>query len=217
MKFKEPVFITDSLSIGVGRGACKASIDQYQKPIIQIEGWVSLCLRERGKIKQGSRFEGKNIWTNAGREYLALRQTIDPSAAPKASYRVDYVGYVGVGTGSQVEQANVLQLVTPVAYAGADFLAPIDSASFPLTPSKTTVEYYRLFAENEITTTPGSQVDISELGLFTDGDPATLRASGARDVTLANAVNQVPVAYKTFEPIRKTDGLELELFWQIRY
>lgn len=187
------------------------------KPVVQVEGWVDLVMRRGGKIVPGSRRKGKNIWTTTGREYLALHMSLDPTALTPTPYRVDNMAYIGVGTGSQIEDQGVLNLVAPVAYAGGLFLAPLSNPTFPLTPSRTTVQYHRVFAESEITLTPNSRVDVSEMGLFTNGDPATARASGARDTTITNASSQNPLAYKTFEPIGKTDALELEVFWQIRF
>lgn len=200
--------------------------DMY-KPLIHTEGWVRLFMRERGKIVPGSHRSGRNTWTNTGREYLALHQTInaglpDPPAwwVGPCPYRVDLIGYVGVGIGAQIEDPGVLNLNTPVAYSGGasgTFLAPIEAVSFPLTPVSTTVEYHILFGETEISQDVSSVVNVSEMGLFTNGDPTTDRASGARLTNLDNALYQAPVAYKTFEPINKRRDLELEIFWQIRF
>lgn len=193
----------------------KAASYLDKKSDVEIKGFVRLQTRERGKLVEDR--AGFNIWTNTGREYLALHQSLDPTALTPTPYRVDNVAYIGVGTGSQVEGTSVLNLVTPVAYAGGTFLAALDPPSFPLTPVRTTVEYHRLFAENEITLSLGSQVDVSELGLFTDGDPTTSRASGPRNTALSVASSQNPLAYKVVEPVKKTDELELEIFWQIRF
>lgn len=198
------------------------------RPIIEDaspEGWVRLFLRERGKIVPGSHREGKNVWTNTGKEYLALHQTIKVGTPPvgypdPSPYRVDLVAYIGVGTGSQVASPGVLSLASPVAYSGGPsgtFLAPISGSSFPLTPVNTTVEYRILFLESHISQTIPSTVDVSEIGLFTNGDPATDRASGPRNTTMAQAPYQAPLAYNTFEPVGKRHDLELEIFWQVRY
>lgn len=220
---KELVKVVDSgiLRLRSKLGAAVAGREwdgsDMDKPLVEVRGWVKMVMRERGKIVKGSHREGRNIWTNTGREYLALHQSLDPTALTPTPYRVDNVAYIGVGTGSQVEGTSVLNLVTPVAYAGGTFLAALDPPSFPLTPVRTTVEYHRLFAENEITLSLGSQVDVSELGLFTDGDPTTSRASGPRNTALSVASSQNPLAYKVVEPVKKTDELELEIFWQIRF
>ena len=127
---------------------------------------------------------------------------------------------MGVGTSSYVEEAGVSRLAAPIAFTGTSFLAQIDvgagQPSFPLTPSRTTVRYRRVFGEAEITTTPGSTVGISEIGLFTDGDPLNNNTPG-RSVALSIAGLQSPVAYKSFEPVGKTSALELEVSWEIRF
>lgn len=216
---KSPTQVTDTRTWGME----KTMLECVASPT----GWVRLFLRERGKIVPGSHRESHNIWTNTGREYLALHQTIDTRPPPAGwtpgvpnrslPFRVDNIGYIGVGTGSQIEDVSVLQLVEPVAYSSGEFLAPIQNVAFPLTPSSTSVEYHLLFPENQISLSTPSIVMVSEMGLFTDGDPSSYRGSLPRDTTLANATRQAPVAYKTFEPVGKRQDLELEVFWTIRF
>ena len=186
------------------------------EPVIAVKGWVSLLMRERGKIVPGSRREGFNVWTNSGKEYLSLLMSIQ--TGPSTGFRNDHMAYIGVGIGSQLEDPAALAIISPVAYLAGQFLAPLDvPPSFPLTPTRTTVRYHRTFAETEITLTPASQVNISEIGLFTDGNPAAAYAPGTRLTSLAAASAQAPNAYKTFEPVGKTDGLELDVSWEIRF
>ena len=187
------------------------------KPVVQVKGWVKMLMRERGKIVPGSHREGHNIWTNTGREYLAMLMSIE--TGPATAFRQDRVQYIGVGTGSQVEDAGVIGLVQPVEYATNLFLAPIDvPPTFPLLPTRTTVRYHRLFGETEITI-GGGEVTISEVGLFTNGDPNAVPVynPGSRDRTIAVAAQQAPVAYKTFDPVTKKDSLQLEVSWEIRF
>lgn len=196
--------------------------DMYKPIDVETNGWVRLFLRERGKIVPGSHREGHNIWTNTGREYSALHQTIKTGARPAgypdpSPYRVDLIGYIGVGIGSQIEDQGVLSLNSPVAFTSGIFLAPIQSSSFPLTPVSTTVQYHRLFTETEISMAPGDPVSVSEMGLYTTGNPASDRGSVARSLTIGDASLQAPNAYKTFEPVVKRSDLELEIFWQIRF
>lgn len=182
--------------------------------VVQVEGWVKLVMRERGKIVPGSFREGHNIWTNTGREYLALLMSINTGPT---SYRTDHIAYLGVGTGAQVEEAGVLALVTPVAYITGQFLAPFDiPPTFPLSPTRTTVRYRKIFAEDEITISPGSTVNISEMGMFTNGRQSDY-AVGLRDTTLAASASQSPAAYKALEPVGKKDSLQLEVSWEIRF
>lgn len=185
------------------------------KSVVEIEGWVKILMRERGKVIPGSHRSGKNIWTNTGREYLAMLMSLQ--TAPTTPYRNDRVAYIGVGIGAQIEEAGVLALITPIAYISGQFLAALDvPPTFPLTPTRTTAKYHRIFAENEITLTSGSVVNLSEIGLFTNGRQSDY-VVGSRDTTLAGASSQSPVAYKSFEPIGKTDSLQLEISWEIRF
>ena len=191
-------------------------IFEEEKSVIEVKGWVNLCLRERGKIVPGSRRDGHNIWTNTGREYLALLMSLSDGLN---TFRKDAVGYIGVGIGAQLEDVNVLTLVNPIAYSASLYLAALDvPPSFPLNPTRTTVRYKRVFTEDEITLSP-STVNVSEMGLFTNGSPIAVPAYafGTRDVTYANRMSQAPVAYKTFEPVPKTNALQLEISWEIRF
>ncbi len=200
--------------------------------IVETKGWVSAVLRERGKIVPGSRREGHNVWTTTGREYLALMIGYKAPGSPNTTWREDRIAYIGVGSGAQTPDVGVQGLITPLAYLGTTFLAPLDlingvSPSFPLTTGttavRTTIEYHRLFAEDEITLTVGSSVTVSEFGLFTDGEETswTTGAVGptgpGRDTSFANAALQSPQAYWSVEPFVKTDDLALDVSWQIRF
>lgn len=188
------------------------------QPAIHVQGWVEMVMRERGKIVPGSRRSGKNIFTNTGREYVALAISLQPGVPFPTAMRTDSVAYIGVGTGARIEDENVLSLATPHAYAGGVFLAALDiPPTFPLLPVRRVVRYKRVFAENEITIGgPGDTVSITELGLFTDGDPLQNNAPRTRDTSLASAASQAPVAYKAVEPVMKNDQMELELSWELR-
>jgi hypothetical protein len=185
-----------------------------EKSVVEVKGWVKLCMRSRGKIVPGSHREGHNIWTNSGREYLPLLMSMQSALTP---FRTDSIGYLGVGTGSQIESASVLTLAQPVASDAGIFLVALDTPpTFPLAPTRTTVQFHRTFAETEITLAPGT-VLVSEMGLFSNGNPSNNYTPGTRDTSLANASLQNPAAYKAFEPVGKTQALELDVSWQIRF
>jgi len=217
--FKDFVQVVDRgmLSLRTKAGELVAGRSFEEKSLIEVKGWVTLCLRERGKIVPGSIRDAHNIWTNTGREYLALLMSL---ADANNTFRKDAIAYIGVGTGATLEDVNVLSLANPVAFSPSTYLAALDIApSFPLTPTRTTVRYKRTFTEDEITLAPGT-VNISEIGLFTNGSPTALPtayAFGTRDVSFANRMAQAPAAYKTFEPVPKTNALQLEIAWEIRF
>lgn len=217
--FKDFVRVADkglvSLRTRAGEFIAGRSFEE-EKSVVEVKGWVKLCMRERGKLVPGSHREGHNIWTNTGREYLALLMSLTD---PSNTFRKDAVGFIGVGTGATLEDANVLNLVNPISYTASTFLAPLDvSPTFPLTPTRTTVKYKRTFTEDEITLSPAT-VNVSEMGLFTNGSPIAVPAYafGTRDTSFASRMGQAPVAYKTFEPVPKTNALQLEISWEIRF
>lgn len=211
------VRLVDKLGKAIAGKTWVSALDE-DKSVVQVQGWVRALCRERGKIVPGSTREGHNIWTNTGREFLALLMSIE--TGPTTAFRNDRMAFIGVGTGATTEDVGVLRLVTPIEYVTGQFLAPLNiPPTFPLTPSRTTVRYTRTFAENEITLSPGIQVNITEMGLFTNGSPTAIPPynPGTRQTGISTAGSQAPNAYKTFEPIGKTDSLEFEVSWEIRF
>lgn len=162
---------------------------------------------------------GHNVWTNVGREYSCLIKTYKSDAL--TAYREDRIAYMGVGTGTQPETVSVSALTTPVPYRGAQFLKKITHTltTFPtIDASRTSVRYVCTFAEDELVPPDvgGDVYYITECGLFTDGKQGTFERGG-REVGLAQASSQAPVAYHTFDPIPKLSTLELEIIWELRH
>lgn len=226
------VKVTDQLQFGFcttenGHRTSMKTVTMHPdgKELIQVEGFFSAVCRERGKLVHGTRREGKNIWTLTGREYLA--QLMSYSAYGSSAHggggtnqdvpaRDDRIRYFGFGTGTQPEVSSVTALVTPIAVdGGSTFLAQVSIPSYPLSPSRSTVQYSRTYAELELSAT--GTVNLTEAGLFTDGSPTSSYAPRTRDITLANAAAQAPNAYKSFEPLRKTQNFVLDVAWQIRF
>jgi len=180
-----------------------------------IKGFFQAETRERGKLV--AHVEGENIWTLTGREYLT---ELIPLLAhsPRAVYRADRVAYIGLGVGSQPEIANITSLVSPVSYSPGEFLAPVATpATFPATATastKTSVRFIREFGTAEISV--GSDVVLTEAGLFTDGDPDNNWALGA-PTGFAASSDRAPVAYKSFDPITKTTDFTLRVIWEVRF
>jgi len=225
------VRVTDQLNFGffdTSRGTrepAKTVICAPEKELVQVEGFFSAVCRERGKLVYGTRREGKNIWTLTGREYLAQLMSYSAygtsahaggSSNPDTPARDDRIRYFGFGTGTQPEVSSVSALVNPIAFdGGGNFLASISLPTYPLAPTRTTVQYSRTYTELELSF--GGTVTLTEAGLFTDGSPTANYAPRTRDVTLANASAQAPDAYKAFEPLRKTQNFVLDVSWQIRF
>lgn len=194
------------------------------KEVVQIEGFFSAVCRERGKLVYGTRREGKNIFTLTGREFTAqvfsyafygtsAHGSGNPN--PDLPARDDRFRYFGFGTGTQPEVSSVAALVNPIAFdGGGNFLAQVSLPTYPLSPSRTTVEYTRTYIETELSFS--GTVNLTEAGLFTDGSPNASYAPRTRDVTITNAAAQAPDAYKSFEPLKKTQNFVLDVSWQLR-
>ena len=217
---RDTVRVADRLRMLVRDGASDDVIERIisdsSKDRVQVEGHVSLLCRERGKIVRGTRRHGRNIWTLTGREHLAQLMSYRSYGPPLVGERRDRMRYVGFGTGSQPEVSSVTRLVTPIVFDGsANFLAQVALPTYPLSPARSTVRYSRIFAETELSVI--GTVVLTEAGLFTDGDVGTDFDAGTRNITLAQAANQAPNAYKVFEPLSKTQNFVLEVAWEIRF
>jgi hypothetical protein len=188
------------------------------KEPVEIKGFFSLRCRERGKYVYGTAREGFNIWTLTGREYSAMMQSYKedpPGSGTPVPWRNDRVFYVGFGRGSQPEVAGVTKLVEPIAYDSAgNFLASWSFPTFPLSPTRSTVRYARTYQETDLSV--HATVPLTEAGLFTDGDPENDWEVG-RPTTLVPAGTQAPIAYKSFEVLKKTQSFVLEVAWEVRF
>lgn len=190
---------------------------------IYVEGFFSAVCRERGKIVPGTRREGNNVVTLAGREFYA-RVGSYSSYSPLTKARTDGVRYIGFGIGTTPEVSTVTHLVTPLAFdlsSGGLFLADLAIPTYPLQSSGsfgTAVRYTREFAETELSTL--DTVNLTEAGLFTDGSPTSSPVPftpGTRDRSLAQSLIQAPNAYKSFEVLKKTQSFVLQVAWEIRF
>lgn len=211
MKMSTQVGVRDAVSITMS-GVPRHS-DPAEQNLMEVHGWVNIVARERGKLVRNKCRSGHNVWTATGREFLALGMSY---SAVGVKYRSDGIYYIGVGVGSQPAEPGVTALVSPVSFDGSSFLAPVDvPPTFPLYPTRTSVRYHITFDETHLLYNPDSgspvaQNNISELGLFNYGSPA-------RTVDLASAATQAPVAYKSFDPIGKTNALKFEIAWEVRF
>lgn len=219
---KDLVTVRDRLKISGGRLFVeKGEVSDKEK--VYIEGFFSMYARERGKIVPGSRREGKNIWTLTGREFLARLMSY-ASYSPNEPARNDRIRYIGFGTGLAPEVSSVSRLVSPIAYttsSGGLFLAELALPTYPFQTSGsfgTAVRYTREFEETELSTS--GSVQLSEVGLFTDGSPTSSPdpfEPGTRNRTLAQAQFQAPAGYKSFDPFRKTQNMIISSFYEVRF
>jgi hypothetical protein len=221
---KDKVTVLDQLEL---RGGDSRRVSPFKKETVYIEGFFSAVCRERGKIVPGTRRESKNVWTLTGREYLARLMSYSAYGVglnADTPARNDRIRYIGFGTGTTPEVSSVSRLIAPTAYTssgGDKFLAELAIPTYPFQSSGsfgTAVRYTREFSETEISIS--TTVILTEAGLFTDGSPTsspTPYTPETRDVTLAQAGNQAPAAYKTFEPLKKTQNFVLQTAWEVRF
>lgn len=198
-------------------------IDALVPDKVYVEGFVSMVCRERGKIVPGTRREGKNIVTLAGREFFA-RVGSYSSYSPLTKARTDGVRYIGFGIGTSAEVSSVTKLVSPLAFdatGGGLFLAELAIPTYPFQTTGsfgTVVRYTREFSELELSTS--GSVALTEAGLFTDGSPTSSPIAftpGTRNITISQAASQAPIAYRIFEPLAKTQKFVIQTLWELRF
>ena len=190
-------------------------IVEAHKSAPAIQGFFQAETRERGKLVAHT--EGFNVWTLTGREYLTELIALQ-AAAPRTVYREDRISYIGLGSGSQSEEAGVTSLVDPIPYSPGEFMAAVAApATFPASAAsstKTAVRFIREYGLSEISL--GYDVVLTEAGLFTDGNPDDDWALNA-PTGIDGSGDRAPMAYKTFEPITKTTQYTLRVIWEVRF
>jgi hypothetical protein len=127
------------------------------------------------------------------------------------------VRWLGVGTGSQFEQAGVTRLVSalsittgPVSYLREVIGPPPTFASTPPLPFSPRFDVTFANGGPDFGHHGGS-VDVSEAGLFVDFD------SGGGPTLDTTNPNLPPVAYKAFPVITKLIGQDLIFRWELRF
>jgi hypothetical protein len=183
----------------------------------EVKGYLKVEARRNGKLVTAR--EGFNIWTLTGREFLAETIALKSLNPTRERVRSDCVAFIGMGKGAQPEVSNILSLVDPTPYIGGQFLARVSvPATFPVSgvdAARTSVQFIREFGLAELSLL-GSDVILTEAGLFTDGDPDDNWAIPA-PTSFVSSSGRAPVAYKTFEPITKTPDLTLRTVWEVRF
>ena len=200
---------------------------------IEVKQNLSLIARERGKIV--ARRDGHNIWLKLGGEYLA--QLIAYSSfSPLTPVRNDRIRYIGVGVGGTKQIAasvansapiitaypgtnsytddnpDILRLERPVRVTGTTTNPPynvtdiwVGQVQAPVIfPTATEVTFSRMFTYTQVSYNPYFVVPLSEIGLFTDA-------------ANPNVYNNTMVAYDTFETLTKTQDVQIEAQWTIKF
>ena len=194
---------------------------QHLREDIQVVANVELCMRERGKLVQGSQRIGHNVFTTTGRNWLSKLMAWQAISTPDVAFTQRRGRWIGVGTGNQLESQNVSALVTPAKATPTDYLMPIESVEFP---TSTSVRFTKEFGLTEITVA-SLPVSVTEIGLFVDVNPVdtiggvedVAYAAGTVETTLNPALSvNPPVAYKAFDAVTKTIDFILEVKWDLR-
>lgn len=191
-------------------------------PLVNFEAF----LRDKdGKVVPDSIRRAHNVFTTSGRNWLSkLVAWHDLSSTPDDPYTNRRIRWMGVGTGAQAEVTSVtaLQNAVPVTTGPTTYLKAVTA---PVTfPTSTSVRFITTFATTDVSIS-GPAI-VTEAGLFADVDPYNFVAggegeeddqgSGTSVLDLDSGVNP-PVAYKSFDPITKTQDFILELRWDFRF
>jgi hypothetical protein len=174
-----------------------------------LEPNFTILLRDRrGEVVPGSVRRGHNVFTSAGMDLMA--QLIcwgEVSAIADAASTQRRARYLGIGNGLQVEDKDVVSLVSAIPITDGVFLKELDS---PLTvfPTTTSVCFKTVFGPSEITYADPA-VEVSEAGLYFDSSPD--------GVLSVSSPNNIPSFYKTFEPLVKLNSFSMEVTWELKF
>lgn len=182
------------------------------------------CLRDpvSKRVVPGTERVAHNVFTDVGRDWLAHLVVWSTIGSPDVPVTNRRLRWIGVGTGTQLEQASVSALNEPVeADEDGNYLLPLQTHDFP---ALKTVRVFKEFTTTEISTSTNPVVAVTEAGLFVDVHPVSSiggvddSAVGLEDTTLNRQVaSNALVAYKTFDVINKTQDFNLEIQWELRF
>ena len=186
--------------------------------------FMALLRDKEGRVDEDSIRRGHNVFTTSGRNWLSkLVGWFDLSSVPDDPFTNRRVRWMGVGSGSQAEVTNVtaLQNAVQVTTSPDNFLKPISSVEFP---TSTSVRFITVFGTTEVS--EFAPVVVTEAGLFADVAPFNFVTGGeGEDDTVGSGTTVLdtdsgtnpPAAYKSFDPITKTQDFTLELRWDLRF
>lgn len=189
---------------------------------IEVRGNFEAFCTERGKYVPGTKREGHNVFTTAGRDWMAHLVAWATIGIPDVAFTQRRLRWIGIGTGNQAEVEGVTGLAIPALSTPTAYLIPLQFTSFP---EPKAMQVTKVFGPSEISHSGFGPIAVTEAGLFVDVFPAST-AGGTEDgdllPTIDTTLNPVvasnaPVAYKTFEAINKTADFNLEIRWTFRF
>jgi len=167
-----------------------------------------------GRSVPGSYRSGHNVFTNTGRDWVA--KALAFATIGTFSPEVDDVPYddglprfrwIGLGDGSQLERRGITRLVSPVEITAAPtYIKTLGTLTQPVPSS---LKYTNVFDGTDFTHL-GPSVTVSEAAVYVDRD-------GGSGPSLSDGDDDnVPVAYKTFDPLTKLAAQTLTIVWEFR-
>lgn len=171
------------------------------------KAWLT---EEDGTLVPGSERVGHNVFTLEGREWLKYIVALE-SLGPDVALDSRRFRWIGVGAGTQLEITSVEGLVSPLTITtGPDeYLRVLGTRTEPTNFSqKFTTVFTGASADFDH---HGASVDVSEAGIFVDVH------DGVGTLLDPSDSDNVPVAYKSFEPLTKAQAQTLTITWEFRF
>lgn len=167
-----------------------------------------ILMRDRvGLVVPGSMRQGHNVMTSDGRDLLTQLIAWSTVGLTDVAFTARRARYIGVGGGTQVEDQDVVGLVTPLQVTGGVYLKVLDH-TLNVFPTITALTVKTVFAPAEITYSLPALV-VSEAGLYFDVSPGGVLSQFSS--------TNVPAFYKTFEPLVKLNSFSMEITWELRF
>ena len=151
---------------------------------------------------------------------IAAADIRNPAIYNYPGYPNDWVGGVGSGDPSQTDvDPSVTALEWPVEVTNPGTAIYFDLISQPNTFPGTVgvIRFTSVLGLNEISFGAHPTVPLSEIGLFTAGDPTALDTTQPPVIAGGLPAEKFMVAYNTFDTLSKTTLFYLEVDWELRF
>lgn len=148
---------------------------------------------------------------------IASADIRNPAIYNYPGYPNDWVGGAGSGDPTQTDvDPSVTALEWPVLVSTNNYF---DLCSQPHTFPGTVgvIRFTSVLGLNEVSFGGYPSVPLSEIGLFTAGDPTALDTTQAPVIAAGLPAEKFMVAYNTFDTLSKTTLFYLEVDWELRF
>lgn len=191
---------------------------------VQVNFACWLRHKDTRKIDRKSLRRVHNVFTNAGRAWLAQLTGFYSLGDPDVPLTNRRVRWMGLGTGvTQLEVVTVEHIETPALVDDTDYLKVVNPGEVQDTVNPT-IRFTCEFAAGEISTEANPLVPLTEAALFVDcyrvadiGGHDDSAHPGLQTTLDPTDGANAPVSYARFDTVTKSQDFDLEIRWDWRF